>query len=127
MATKKIPLPQGMVYGTSTTAVFHPSTMWMLASSVKKVRGAFEIELLDSDVTVSEAYQTANVENAPDNATAFGSFASSAGVSYPSAFADISAYTEQKQLVRFGWLVKNTASGTRNWVRAGGFVEVSDT
>jgi len=127
MANKKrVALPWGALYSTGTSAIFHPSTLWLTASDVNSVRGAFELQLLESDAMVSLAYQTANVENSPDGPTAIGTYASSNGVSYPGAWADISAATDEKQLIRFGFLVKNNANSTRNWVRAGGFVEVSD-
>jgi hypothetical protein len=127
MSQKKIPLPWGLVQVAGTTAVFHPNTLWLPAADVKKVRGAFELAVLESDVTVSLAYQTANVENSLDTPTAIGSYATANGVSYPGAWADISAATEAKQLIRFGWLVKNTATSTKNFVRVGGFVQVSDS
>lgn len=127
MAETKVPMPFRMVWATSTTALFHPSSYWMSTSTVKKVRSAFELALIESDVSVSAAYQTANVENSPDTPTAIGSYATTNGVSYPSGLTDISAQLEQKQLVRFGWLVKNTASGTKNFVVVGGFISVSDT
>jgi len=76
---------------------------------------------------LDSASATANVENSADSATALGSYSTSNGVAYPSAWEDISAYTEQKQLIRFGWLVKNTSGSTRTWSRVGGFMEISDS
>jgi len=124
---KKIPLPFELVYATNTAAAWHVASFWMNAADVKNVRGAFELSLLESDVQVSLGYQTTNVENTGDTPTSIGSYATTAGVSYPSDWADISDYTHGKQLIRFGWMVKNASSSTKNWVRVGGFIQTSDT
>lgn len=124
---RKVPLNWSNVWAVNTSAIFHPATQWIPASDVKQVRGAMELNLRESDQEVSLAYQTANVENNADSATALGSYQSSNGVAYPTAWEDIGTYTEQKQIIRFGWLVKNTAGSTRTWSRVAGFVEISDS
>ena len=124
---RRVPLGWSNVWAVNTTAIFHPATQWLPASDVKSIRGAMEMQLRESDQEASLAYQTANVENNADSATAVGSYSTSNGVAYPSPWEDMSAYTEQKQLIRFGWLVKNTSGSTRTWSRVGGFMEISDS
>jgi len=77
-------------------------------------------------MSVRLAYQTADVENATNNATAFGNEATSNGVLYPGEWADLSPDTDGVQLVRFGFMVYNATVTNRTWARVGGFVEISD-
>lgn len=110
----------------STGATFWPVTGWMDAKTVGSLVCNFEVRCLDGDQEVSAAYQTANVENSPDAAQALGSYVNANGMTYGSAFTDVSANTQPKQLVRFGFLVKNTATSNVTWTRVSGTFDVLD-
>ena len=124
---ERIGLEWTTVYSRSETATFAPGSRWYRASDVAKVRVPFEMRDSDTDIEVSAAYQLANVENSPDSpALAIGSYATSDGNIYPTSFADINSATEAKQLIRFGWLCRNTnGSGTTlSLARVTGVVEI---
>ena len=113
----------------SPTKMFIPATGWIEASSVKYVRAVWEIISAMTNASVEFAYQTCNVENAPDTpAVPVGSAMTSAS-SPPVSFGtktDVSGTTGSKNLVRLGFLVTNTAAATLVLARCGGYVEIDD-
>ncbi|MCB9761267.1 MAG: hypothetical protein H6739_15605 [Alphaproteobacteria bacterium] len=122
---RKYPLPWTTVFTASTTAAFLPATAWMQASEVDKLRVTWELRGRTGNLEVTAGYQTADVENNPDSATAIGSYVSSDGMTYPSSgFTSVSANTEGKQLVRFGWMCKNSTGTDDSLGRVAGVVEV---
>jgi hypothetical protein len=111
-------------YTSGGTKKFLPATPWMPAESAKRARGTFELISSQANLSVTFAYQTANVENAPDTATDCGSAQTSDGVSY-GTITDISSGTNGKHLVRFGYNCTNTSGAVQVLGRAGGFIDVS--
>ena len=128
MSFRKISIPWSQVFSVSTTAtLFHPATMWTAASEVKQARAGIEIALFEADLTLCPGYQTANVENDVLGEAAIGTYQSPNGVHYPTEWQDMSAATQGKQMIRFGWLTVNTSSATRNRARVAGFIQTSDS
>lgn len=110
----------------STSATFWPTTGWMDAKSVGSLLCNMEVRCLEGDQEILAAYQTANVENSPDSATALGSYTNGNGLSYGSSFTDVSANTQPKQLVRLGFLVKNTSTSNTTWSRVAGTFDIME-
>lgn len=125
---KRDSLPWTTVFGytTGATKKFVPATPWMNAAMFKRVRAAFELISSQTNLSVTFAYQTANVENAPDAAVDVGTALTADGMSY-GTLTDISASTNGKQLVRLGWNVQNSAGATLLLGRCGGAVDYDDT
>lgn len=125
---KRISLPWTTVFGFTTAGnkKFIPATPWLNAASVKRLRAAFELISSQTNISVTFAYQTANVENAPDAAVDVGVALTADGMSY-GTMTDISANTNSKQLVRLGFNVQNTAGATLVLGRCGGIVDYDDT
>jgi hypothetical protein len=121
---KTLSLPWTMVAADSTTEVFLPATGWMQAADVAKIRTNFELRGVTGTINVLVGYQTANVENSPDAATNTGTFQTSVGVYFGGSFTDVSAATQAKQLIRFGFVVKLTSGFTLSVARAGGSVDI---
>ncbi len=110
----------------TTGATFWPATAWMDAKGVGSLLCNFEVRCLEGDQEISAAYQTANVENSPDSAVALGSYTAGNGQTYASAFTNVSSNTQPKQLVRFGYLVKNTSTSNTTWSRVSGTFDILD-
>jgi hypothetical protein len=125
---RRIILPWTSVYANTQTPtkLFMPCTIWLNAADVKYLKAVWELISAMANVSIEFAYQTANVENSPDTpAVAVGSAQTSAGVSYGSV-TDVSANTNGKKLVRFGFLVTNTSAQALVLGRCGGYVEYKD-
>ena len=99
----------------------------MFQHSRRSVRAGYEIALLEADLTLCPGYQTANVENDVLSEGAIGTYQSTNGVHYPTEWQDMSAATQGKQMIRFGWLTVNTSSATRNRARVAGFIQTTDS
>lgn len=127
MQTRAISLPWTTVTVASETAVFIPCTAFIDANGVIMVRPTIEIATEFGDMEVAVAYQTADVENAPDTALEFGGYKNQTGVAYPTNNYDIGDNTKAAQLIRFGLLAKNrNGQGTNvSSMRVGGKVEMS--
>lgn len=61
-------------------------------------------------MTIAVGLQTFDVPTALDAAVALASVRTADGLTFPAAFSDKTGTTGNKQLVRFGYLVKNTAA-----------------
>ncbi len=122
---RTVPLPWTTVWTNIETPSneFLPATPWMDAASVEKVRGTFELRAKMGSLNVALGYQTAQVEDTPSSHSSFGAFATTNNVSYPTGWTDISGTTSGKQLIRYGWVVKNSSGTTLNLGRVGGVVE----
>lgn len=122
---KTVALPWTAVYAKVTTLPeFHPSTFWMSTSGIQKLRSTIEARVLEGDIKAGIAYQTADVENNPDNATLIGSYKDSNGVLYPTAATDVSSTFAGKQLVRFGFFVVNASTTAANHGRVSGLIDL---
>ena len=107
-----------------TTEVFVPDTDWMRAPDVAKIRLYMEARGFTGLMNVIAGYQTCNVDNSPDAHNTIGSFVTTAGVTFGASFADVTANTQAKQYVRFGWVVKLTSGSTLATVRVGGSIDI---
>lgn len=121
---KRISLPWSTVFGytTGVNKKFIPATAWLSVTSVKRIRATFELIAAQANLSVIFAYQTANVENSPDTAVEVGTALTADGMSY-GTITDISAAISNRQLIRFGWNVQNTAGATLVVGRCGGAVD----
>ena len=124
MARRSIPLPWTFVVATSTSDVFVPVTGWFAAQEIKKIAIVMEIVGLIGQTQIKRAYQTADSPSSADSATGVGSFVSANAVSYPSSSTDISATTEAKQLIRFGFIVSLATGSTIATASVAGRVDV---
>lgn len=124
--TKKGSLGWSTLLNNATGTTFWPATPWMTASDVGCAKINGEVRCLSGDMEIAGAYQTANVENSPDSANTLGSYNTANGNFFGAAFTDISANTQPKQLVRFGWMVRNTSTSSTTWARVAGTVEIQE-
>lgn len=122
----RYPLPWTTVFAKANTPVFLPATPWMEASRVDKVRATIELAAREGDLECAFGYQTANVENDPQAGAAVGAYQDADDVLYPTGMTDLSGVTPGKQLIRFGFMTKNTSSTNLNRGRAGGTFDVEE-
>jgi hypothetical protein len=122
-SSRRLSLPWTSVYAVNTTAAFFAATGWMSTDQVRKLRFVTELRVKGPDAEVVCAYQTANVENAPDSSAGVGDPITSEGVVYGS-LTDISTSTGGKQLIRFGWNVRLTTGSSFTMARVAGGVEI---
>lgn len=76
-------------------------------------------------VTIAIGMQTCNTPDAPDAAVTLTSTRTTDGLTFPAGRVDRSGATGTKQLVRFGYLAKNTAASdtTLRFAWAAGMVQ----
>jgi len=120
----RINLPWTTVYADSTTERSLAATPWMDASKVDQVRTIVEFRERVGDLKVCIGYETADVPNNPGSHAKIGSLLASEGVTFPTAFTDISSATAGKQLIRFVWVTANDSSSDLNPGRVAGVVEI---
>jgi hypothetical protein len=99
----------------------------MRATDWEAVRVTFEVRGRTSDIEVAPGLQTAQVEDNPDQHVVIGGaqpFQAANGVKYPTQIDDVSASTKGKQLVRPGWVTKNTSLSALHFARVAGVFEV---
>jgi hypothetical protein len=124
---KRIPLAPLVVFCNADTYLFFPATPWMSAAEAESIREALETRNMpaSNNMTLTVGMQTCNSIDAVDNAVALASSRSTDGLTYPGAFIDKTATTGNKQLVRFGYLAKNTTASdtTVRWCWASAAVE----
>lgn len=103
--------PMVLFVNGDTFKVF-PATAWSEAEDVGFTRDALETMNMPASngMTIAIGMQTCNTPDAPDAATALGSTRTADGLTFPAARVDRSASTGSKQLLRFGYLAKNTAT-----------------
>lgn len=109
--TTQATLPFQTVMAVSETAVFIPTTGWMSAGPVGRLRLTRELRARTGTLEVTVGYQTCDVVNSPNAAAALGTYLSADGVAFPSQWADIATETDGAQWVRFGWMVRNASGG----------------
>lgn len=125
---RKIPLAPMVVFANLDTYRWYPATGWMNAADHEMIRDALEALNMPASgaLTATIGMQTANNPDAPDvPAVALASSRTTDGMTWPVAPVDKSATTDARQLVRYGYLVKNTTATdtTLRMVWLGGFVE----
>ena len=130
---KSIPLPWTTVFAPndagphiSSTAYFIPATGWVRCADIVEMRAAMEIAASTSGtLNIQVGYQVCNNEDAPLTAYAAdqGGWETSPDVYYPAAWSDVSANTGEHELVRFGFLAKDT-NDTLGIARVAGRVDI---
>ena len=101
---------------TTSNGDFNVVTEWMSAVDVDIVQIWFEVQnTTDASGVIKPAYQTADVENGVDTPTAIASVNTQTdnGQSYPVNVFDISAVTNTKQMVRFGFFYLASSAGVK--------------
>ena len=109
---------------TEANGQFVPGSVWLSTAEVKKIRGVIELAATDPKCTVKFAYQVADTINCGFAHFALGSAKSTDGVVF-GTMTDIFDNLDDKQLIRFGFLVW-TSDATDNVLhccQGGGFVE----
>jgi hypothetical protein len=84
----------------------------MSAADAELIREALECRNMPGAgaMTITVGLQTAQTPDAPDAAVALASSRTADGLAFPGALVDKTGTTGNRQLVRFGYLVKNTAA-----------------
>ena len=102
-----------VIFVNTDTFKFFPATTWFSAQDIDKVRDSLETLNMPAAaaMTITLGMQVANNPDAPDTpAGGLASSRTSDGMTYPIAFVDKSSTTNARQLVRFGYLAKNTTA-----------------
>lgn len=117
-----------VVSGTTQNAKkFNPLLGYVPAGDVKKSRIVWETAAAPAGLSITQAVQTANSDQAPDTATEpAGQTATTAEGVTTTVMYDVSSATAAKQLVRPGLLVTNTASAAQIACRVAGWWETDD-
>lgn len=111
------------IVANSMTPNFFPRTGWLAAADASNLRVSFEARGLTGNMSVEPGYQLANDPASPDSATAMGGARTSDGISYPSAWTAPSV--GGKQLIRLGWVIKNTSGSAASWAVVTGRAEMT--
>lgn len=106
---RHVSLPPTTIYADSTTQKFLPSSDWLSATNVGRVRARVEARNFTGLLTASFAVQTANDPDNPDSPTTIGSTLTAASTNYPTGYTTVS--TGAKRFFRLGWAVQ-LSSGT---------------
>lgn len=112
-----------LVFAQSGSGVFFPATAWTNAARASIARNVCELRAGTSGLSAKAAYQTADDPDNPDPAVPYGGTITSNGTHYPTAFDSLSADTDTKQLVRFGWVVQRTSGSETVYGQITGHVE----
>lgn len=127
-AIRRVSFPWTTAYSNSSSVdgVFIVLTGWMSAPDVAKVRATWEATMETSaNLVTRPGFQTANVENSPDNPQTLGSDSlTSVGVKFGTALTDITSSTQAKALVRFGIWVKLASGGSLACVQLAGSFDI---
>ncbi len=122
-----VPLPWSTVHChkyPENSGKFVPRTPWMSASRVQFVKAVFEVAAMMTNGRVKFAYQTADVESAPDTAVAVGGAPTADGIQRVQR-TDISSAVANKALIRFEfWAWNSSTDDTLACLAAGGHVEI---
>jgi len=125
---KRVPLSPLLVFCNADSYIFFPATPWMNAPDAEMIREALEARNMPGSgtMTLTVGLQTCNTVDAPDAAVALATSRTADGLSFPGSFSDKSGNTGNRQLVRFGYLVKNTTTSdsTVRYAWACGAVEL---
>ncbi len=116
--TRTINLPWTTRYSdvTANDGVFLPVSGWMDASTVRRLRVAFEVAATtDASGIIKPGIEYANVENTPfGGLTLTGAAAQTGnGVNYPTQLSDVGASSDGKQLARLGFWFKASSAGLK--------------
>ncbi len=110
---RRIPLIPMVIFVNTDTFKFFPATGWMSAQDIDKVRDSLETLNMPAAaaMTITLGMEVANNPDAPDTpAGGLASSRTSDGMTFPVAYVDKSSTTNARQLVRFGYLAKNTTA-----------------
>lgn len=111
------------IWADSTTQRSFPVTGWMSSAQFAKVQGDFELRELGPNLEVSLGYETANVENAPDQPQGIGTFQSTNNVHFATGWTDTTANTDGKKLFRLCLLARRSTGSGISLGRAAGKVK----
>ena len=98
------------VYAAWTSNTFLPCTDWVPGGGVNFIRVRWELLDRTGNLRLAPGFQVANRENAPGAFNNIGSQQTADGF-YEINWTDVRSYTDDKQLIRLGWVTRNT-SGT---------------
>ena len=112
---RRISLSPMVVFCNTDQYIFFPATTWMSAEEAQLIRDALEGRNLPagSAMTLTIGMQVCNDPGTPDAAVALASSRTTDGLTWPIQAVNKVSTTGARQLVRFGYLAKNsTASDT---------------
>lgn len=109
---KRFPIIPMVVQVNADTNKFFPGTSWGSTDEVELISDALETLNMPAAaaMTVTIGMQLCNVPDSPDTAVALTSARTGDGLTFPVAPVDKSSSTAARQLVRFGYLAKNTGA-----------------
>ncbi len=118
-------MPSKTVFSDSESLVFVAATSYMSPARADKIRFTYEIYKIQSGAEACPAYQVADE---PDSPTTYvvGDYQTTTGIKTPTGYVSIFSNTSGKQLMRLGWVIKNT-QGTGSGVHLaslGGMAEL---
>lgn len=124
---RRMPLTPMVVFCNAPTNIFFPGTPFVSTDDVEVINDALETLNMPAAgaMAITIGMQVANTPDAPDAPVALTSSRTGDGLTFPVAGVDKTSTTNAKQLVRFGYLAKNTGGGdtTVRFAWAGGMVQ----
>jgi hypothetical protein len=122
-------VPWTTVFTDSTNEFFYPATGWMAAAGVEAARGSFEVISLTGLLSVTLGYQVADVIDDPGTVSALDSSGLVArttdGVTFGTDFdSAIGGDTKGKQLIRWGFVAKNSSGSLPSTGRVTGKFDI---
>ena len=123
---RTVPLPwTTLTTAQSSSDEFHPSGGYMSAAAVASVRSVWELKQRTGNMSVTPGFELSNSEDDPSPIVVkVGTLQTSKAIQYPSDWQSMAANTAGKQLIRPGWVVRNTAGTDLSTARVGGKVEI---
>ena len=109
---RRLSLSPMVVFCNTDQYIFFPATPWMTAEEAQLIRDGLEGRNLpaSNNMTLAIGMQVCNDPGAPDAAVALASSRTTDGLTYPVQPVSKVATTGARQLVRFGYLAKNTTA-----------------
>ena len=123
---RNIPLPwTPLTTAQASSDEFHPAGGYMSAAAVASVRSVWELKQRTGNMSVTPAFELTNSEDDPSPVVVkIGNLETTKSIHYPSDWQSMTANTAGKQLIRPGWVVRNTTGTSLSTARVGGKVEI---
>ncbi|MCK6524518.1 hypothetical protein L6R49_24190 [Myxococcota bacterium] len=111
------------LFAAWTSNQFSASSDWLPAAPVKRVRARWELRDLVGPFRAAPGFQVANRETAPGAFNNIGTQQTTEGVRQ-TEWEDLSSYVDDKVLIRFGWVTRNSTGTALSFGHARGVFEV---
>ncbi|MBK9643843.1 MAG: hypothetical protein IPO67_01570 [Deltaproteobacteria bacterium] len=111
------------LFAAWTSNQFSASSDWLPAAPVKRVRARWELRDLVGPFSAAPGFQVANRETAPGAFNNIGTQQTTEGVRQ-TEWEDLASYVDDKVLIRFGWVTRNSTGTALSFGHARGVFEV---